>query len=156
MLELWYLQCCSFLKKVKKNTCKNHYFTHAYQKSWWYDLQFLRYSEWWTEIGNFGSLFCFITLLKTLKNQNFEKMRKKKLLEITSFHTCEPKITIRWCTVSGIQSDFVILSHFFPEKSKFWKNEKNTWRYHHLTHVYHKWQSYAVWFLRYGVQQTEF
>ena len=39
-------------------------------------------------------------------------------------------------------------------KSKFWKNEKNSWRYH-FTHVYHKWKSYDVWFLRYGAQQTK-
>ena len=43
-----------------------------------------------------------------------------------------------------------------PRKSKFWKNEKSNWRYYHFTNVYHKWQSYDVWFLRYGVQQTEF
>ena len=28
-----------------------------------------------------------------------------------------------------------------PKKSKFWKNEKNGWRYYHFTQVYHKWQS---------------
>ena len=28
------------LKKKKKNTRRYHYFTPAYQKSWWYDLQF--------------------------------------------------------------------------------------------------------------------
>ena len=48
------------------------------------------------------------------------------------------------------------MGHFLPGKSKFWKNEKNTWRYYHLTHVNHKWQSYDVWFLRYGVWQTKF
>ena len=42
----------------------------------------------------------------------------------------------------------------FTEKSKFWKKEK-AWS-HHLTLVYHKWQSYdVVWFLRYKVQWTE-
>ena len=40
----------------------------------------------------------------------------------------------------------------FTEKSKFWKK---AWRYHHLTLVYQKWQSYDVWFLRYKVQRTE-
>ena len=34
------------------------------------------------------------------------------------------------------------------------KKKKNTWRYYHFTHVYHKWQSYDVWFVRYRVQQT--
>ena len=29
-------------------------------------------------------------------------------------------------------------------KSKFWKNEKNVWRYYHLTHVYHKWKSWCI------------
>ena len=43
-----------------------------------------------------------------------------------------------------------------PKKTKFWKNEKNTWRYYHFTHVYHKWQSCDIWFVRYGAQQTEF
>ena len=59
---------------------------------------------------------------------------------------------------------FVILNCFLvfyllpygPRKSKFWKNKKKIiWRYH-FTKVYHKWSSYDIWFLRYGVQQTEF
>ena len=57
---------------------------------------------------------------------------------------------------------FVILGHSLPfqppdnlENQNF-KIEKNTWRYYHFTHLHHKWQSYDVWFLRYGVQQTEF
>ena len=33
--------------------------------------------------------------------------------------------------------------------------EKNSWWYH-FTHGYHKYKSYDAWFLRYGVQQTEF
>ena len=43
-----------------------------------------------------------------------------------------------------------------PRKSKFCKKEKNAWRYHHFTQVYHKCQSYDAWFLRYEVQQTNF
>ena len=39
---------------------------------------------------------------------------------------------------------------------KILKNEKICWRYHHFTHMYQKSQSYDVWFLRYGVRQTEF
>ena len=57
---------------------------------------------------------------------------------------------------------FVIMDRFCPFtpygpiKLKFWKNEKNTWRYYHFTNVYHKWQSYDIWFFRYRVQQTNF
>ena len=48
---------------------------------------------------------------------------------------------------------------FYPLKSqkiKIFKNEKICRRYHHFIHVYQKSQSYDVWFLRYGVRQTEF
>ena len=38
---------------------------------------------------------------------------------------------------------------------KKWK-KKNTRTYHHFIQVYHKWQSYNIWFLRYEVWQTEF
>ena len=34
-----------------------------------------------------------------------------------------------------------------------WQNEKNTWRYYHLTHEHHNWHSYHVWFLKYEAQQ---
>ena len=50
---------------------------------------------------------------------------------------------------------FALLPHYWPRKLKFGKNVKNTWRYYPFTHVYHKWQSYNVWFLRYEVYQTE-
>ena len=57
---------------------------------------------------------------------------------------------------------FVILGHFLsfqlpdnPENQNF-KIEKNTWKYHHLTHLHHKWESYDVSFLRYWVWRTKF
>ena len=55
-----------------------------------------------------------------------------------------------------------ILSLFCPftplktKKSKVLiKWQKHYWRYH-FTHMYQKFQSYDVWFLRYGVWRTEF
>ena len=42
------------------------------------------------------------------------------------------------------------------QKIKILKKWKNSQIDYHFTHVYHKWQSYNVWFLRYGAQQTEF
>ena len=78
-------------------------------------------------------------------------------------------MTIIWCMVPEIWSAkdrifchsgpfFTLLppSPFRPRKSKFWKNEKSTWRYYCFTQVYYKWQSYDVWFLRYQAQQTQF
>ena len=49
---------------------------------------------------------------------------------------------------------FVLSPTWRPIKPKFWKIKKNTWRYYHFTHVHHKWQSYDVWFLRYGERQN--
>ena len=44
-----------------------------------------------------------------------------------------------------------------PENLNFEKNEKKyARRYHHFTHLYLKWKSYDVWFLRYWVRQAEF
>ena len=76
-------------------------------------------------------------------------------------------MTIIWCMVPEIWSAadiifchsglfFALLAPYGPRKSKFWKNEKNTGRYYYFTNVYNKWQSYDVWFLRYGIQRTEF
>ena len=51
---------------------------------------------------------------------------------------------------------FGLLSSLQPRKSKFWKHQNNAWRYYHFTHLYHKWQSYHVWFLKYKAWQTGF
>ena len=74
---------------------------------------------------------------------------------------------IVWCMVLKIWSIADrIFSHFGPfyallppnnlENQNFEKMKKNNWRYHHFTKVYHKWQSYDVWFLRYEAWQTDF
>ena len=56
-------------------------------------------------------------------------------------------------------TDVIVIFHFGfffallpqqPKKSKFQKNEKYTWRYHHFTHVDQKLQLDDVQFLRYG------
>ena len=58
----------------------------------------------------------------------------------------------------------VILGHFLPfhpppdnlENQNLKKLKNNPWRYYHFIHVHHKWQSYDLWFLRYGARRTEF
>ena len=47
---------------------------------------------------------------------------------------------------------FVLLQH---KKSKFWKNERKPWRYHHFTYVHQKLWSDDVRFPRYGAQWTD-
>ena len=51
---------------------------------------------------------------------------------------------------------FYLFNPITTWKIKFWKNEKTAWRYYHFIHVYHKWQSNDVWFLRYEARQTIF
>ena len=41
-------------------------------------------------------------------------------------------------------------------KLNFFKNEKNATEYYPFKHVYHKWKSCDVWFLKYKVWQIEF
>ena len=63
------------------------------------------------------------------------------------------------CNEQNFLSFWTAFCPFIPlttQKIKTSKNEKNPWRYYHFTHVYHKWQSFDVWFLRYQVRQTEF
>ena len=204
-----------FFKKIKKKTWRYHYFTPMYQKSWWYDLQFLRYRVWQTEIGNYGSLF-------NLKNQNFQRMKKiagdiillhrysywdtewdrymflitlghffpfyrKSKLSKNENQNFSQKIKT-WQKMTKASAEIIILhmctkyhdhimyaswdmecdrhnchfEPFFPffaplmPKIKIWKKRKKKTisRYHYFTQVYHKWQSYDVWVLRYGVWQT--
>ena len=132
-----------------------------YQKSWWYDLQFLRYKVWQAKTGNSTSFFALLPppLLKSRKIRIFKNW-KKKLLEISSFYTCVPKTTIIWGTVPEIWSEidriFCHFRPFFPPftplttaESKFWKNEKSNWICHHFTHCtnnhYH--MMYVSWYM---------
>ena len=84
----------------------------------------------------------------------------KKSLEISSAFTCVPQMTIIWCMVPEIWSTtgktFSNFGTFFVLLLKSQNFEKKACKYHQLTLVYHKWQSYDVWFLRDKVQRTEF
>ena len=83
-------------------------------KSWWYDLQFLRYRAKHTEIGNFRSFFA---LLPPKDPQNKVSKKWKNLLQISSF-TRVPKITAYdvWFPRHGVwQTEcFVIMDRSLP------------------------------------------
>ena len=163
---------------LKKNTWRYHYFTPVYQKSWWYDLQFLRYgvrqsvTNWWL-----WSIFCPFTPppppTVLLKTQDIRILKKwKQLLEISSFYTSVPKTTITWGMVPEMWSEtyriFCYFGPFFalfplpppkknnPENQNF-ENTKKVSREVIILHMCtKKSQSYYVClvrFLRYGVWQ---
>ena len=51
---------------------------------------------------------------------------------------------------------FALLHSHNPENQSFEKMKPNIWRYYHFTNLYHKWQSYDAWFLRYGTPDITF
>ena len=104
---------------------------------------------------------CFVILDRFLpvcspnnpKNQNFEKM-KQKSGDIITLHMCiindNHMMNGSWDMKRDRQNFWSFWTFFaiLPPWPNYEKLKKNTWRYH-FTHVYHKWQLYDVWFLRY-------
>ena len=84
------------------------------------------------------------------KNHNFEKLKKAPWYIIT----------LHICTINDNQIMYGLyvtyLSTNNPKNEHFEKMKKKAWRYYHFTHVYHKWQSNGVWFLRYWARQVDF
>ena len=205
----------------EKKCWKCHHFTHVYRKPQSYEVRLLRYGVRQTEVSIIWASFCPFTSLTTRKIEILKK--RKKHLEMSSFYTCVPKITIKWYMPPEIRSatDIIFLSFwtifcpFTPlltQKTKIWKNVKKpgdisllhlcTINEDHMMYsswdikarrtkffvilghfllfdppnksknpyfeimkkkhrdiiilhvcIYHKWLSYDVWFLRYGARQ---
>ena len=108
-------------------------------------------------IFHFGLFFALLHITPSpppnnQKNKNIKKKIKKKHLEISSFNTIVPKITIICFTVPEIWHvmDAIVIFHFgfvffsrFPYNSPKNQNFKNMkkqseGRYHRFTHVYQK------------------
>ena len=77
----------------------------------------------------------------------------KKYLEMWSFCTCVPKITIimmyaawdmecDWHNFLLFWLFFYLFTPLTTTKIKIWKKCKQAWRNYPFTHVYHKWGSY--------------
>ena len=100
------------------------------------------------------------------KNENFKNKKKRTPGDIIILHNCfkiyDHRLYCSW-DMAGDKCYFSFWAIFCPftlltakKKSKFQKNErKNTWRYHHFTHVYQKLWLDNVRFLRYGAWQTD-
>ena len=106
----------------------------------------------------FWAICCPFTFLTAQKMKISKKWKKTQ--EISSFYTTVSKIMIIgypapeiWHVTHAILIfHFGIFFAFLPpkltKKSKFQKNEKTAWRYHHFTHLYQKLWLDNVWFLR--------
>ena len=143
--ELWKTSKIRFLKKQKK-------ITNMYQKPQSYKVQFLRYGV-RQFFYHFGAFFALYLLPNNPENQHFEKMKKASGYVITS-NLCNKNHNQMIYAYSDMECSrhnflsFWLFSHYWPQKSKFQKNVKTTWRYYPFTHVHHKSRSY-VWFLWY-------
>ena len=104
----------------------------------------------WTKFFVILDLFLPFYPLNNQKNQNFEKMQNKPGDII--WHMC----TINDDHMSNEQNFLSFWTNFALLPPKNPKMKKNTWRYYHFTHMYHKWQSYDVWFLIYQAWWPEF
>ena len=97
-LLIWANIKCKNFNIYNKTLNRYQEITLMYQKSWWNDLQLLRYKVWQTEIGNYGSFFALLPpppVLSHLKTQKIRTLKKwKKLLEIPSFYKSVSKTAI--------------------------------------------------------------
>ena len=97
-----------------------------------------------------------------MENQNFNTEKNTWTYIILQMCTINDSHMIygSWdmeCNGQNFLSLWTIFCTFTPlttQKIKIYK--KNAWRYYHFTHMYHKWQSYDVWLLRYWVWQRIF
>ena len=106
-----------------------------------------------TEFLSFWALFFFFFALLPhywLWKLKFGKNVKNKqdMCTINEDHMMYSSWDIRHNEQSFL-SFWVIFPLWPPNnpKNEIWKKwrKKKTWRYHHITQVYHKWQSYDVW-----------
>ena len=109
--------------------------------------------------------FCPFYSTDDPENQDFKKMKKTSGDVIILYpriindnhmtHGC-------WDVERNEQNFFsfwIIFCRFASittQKIRFSKKQKTPWRYYHFALVYHKWQSYDEWFLRYGAWRTNF
>ena len=78
------------------------------------------------------------------KNQNFEEI-KQIAGDIIILHLCTTNDSTWDIKHDRIFCHFGLFFALLPlqqhKKSKFWKNEKKSWKYCHFTHEYHKWST---------------
>ena len=152
--------------KNEKICGRYHHFTNVHQKSQSDDIRFLRYGVRLTKFFcHVGPFFAILPPLLMIPNIKILKKMKKIpgdiiLLYIHVYHKWR-LYDIRFLKYKVRQTEiFDIFGHFLPFQpfdnlgNQNFNTEKHTWRYYHFTHLHHKWQSYDVWFLRYGARQT--
>ena len=150
-----------FFDKKKKNHLEISLFYTCVPKILIICLQFLRYRVWQCDRLKVAIRGHFLPAPPPPPKKKKRSPWKIRIRYFTYFHQKTQSYVVWFLRYSVRQIEFLSFWAIFcpfttltPEKSKFF--EKNAWRYQHFTLVYPKWQSYDVWFLKYGVQQTQF
>ena len=150
------------LKKWRKKNCwRYHHFTYVYQKH-----NHMRYGSWNTEWDKQNILSSWVIFypLQPAKSK-FWKNEKSNCICYHFTHVYHKSWSYDICFLRyKARQDFLSFWAIFcpltlltTRKIKILKKwHKHAWRYYHCTHVYHKWQSHEVWFLRYGPQWAGF
>ena len=124
----------------------------------------MMYGSWDMECGNQNFIlghFLLFCPVNNLQNQHFKKMKKVSgdIIILHRGNTNGSYIMYGSWNMEHSGHNFLSIwtnfCHFTPLhtwKIKNLKTWKNACRYH-FTHVYHKWQSYDICFLRYGARQ---
>ena len=124
------------------------------------------YGSWDTECKgesflSFWAIFLPFDPPNNPKNTNFEKMPEDII-----FYTCVPQMTIMMHSLWYFKHDRLVFLSFWAifcpftpltiQKIKILKKWKKLLEILSFTQVYHKWQPYDIWFLRYQLQQKCF
>ena len=135
------------------------HFTLVFDKWQSYDVWFLRYAVQQTSFCYFGPFLPFYPN-NILENKIFEKIRKSPW-DIIISHMCIINDNhVMYGSWDMEHNSFFY--HFRPlyptnnQKNYNFKKMKETPGEHHFKVMYHKWWSYDLQFLRYGVWPTEF
>ena len=150
-------------EKNRKNIWTCHHFTHLYQKSWSYNLCFMRYRMWQTTFLSFWAIFCFSTLLMTQKIKTWEKKKKKKTPEdiiLYVYHKWRSydvwflKYKVWWTEFSTVLAIFCPFTPLTTQKVKIlkkWKKHLEILSFHNCVP---QMTIMILWFLRYGALPT--
>ena len=157
--------------KDEKNFSRYHHFTNVYKK-WLEILSFYTYMctlnedhmiyGYWNIRIDRQKFFSFWAIFSLSAHKQPRKSKFWKNEKIPGYiiilHICIINDNHMMIDMARDRQNFLsfwtVFSPFTPygpRKSKLWRNETNSWRYYHFANVYHKWQSYDIWFLRYAV-----
>ena len=147
-----------YLKKIKKNTRDMIFYLCPKNLGMIYSSRYIEHDRLKLVILPFYPP-------KNQRKQNLKKNEKRtwRCHDCTNVHQKLQLYDICFLRYGVWHTQFfVILGHFFPftplttwkiKILKKWK-EKKSWKFYPFTHVYHKWKSYDVWFLKYKKRQT--